>query len=85
MILQILNRFFLTSTKVQSLKFDMYFEFVKQTVLKAEPISLHPQLAENVFYFIKPILKKKKTHLQSNYQNTSSLGFQMFRHLKLSQ
>lgn len=60
MILQILNRFFLTSTKVQSLKFDMYFEFVKQTVLKAEPISLHPQLAENVFYFIKPILKKKK-------------------------
>lgn len=84
MILQILNRFFLTSTKVQSLKFDMYFEFVKQTVLKAEPISLHPQLAENVFYFIKPILKKK-THLQSNYQNTSSLGFQMFRHLKLSQ
>lgn len=60
MILQILNRFFLTSTKVQSLKFDMYFEFVKQTVLKAEPISLCPQLAENVFYFIKPILKKKK-------------------------
>lgn len=60
MILQILNRFFLTSTKVQSLKFDMYFEFVKQTVLKAEPISLRPQLAENVFYFIKPILKKKK-------------------------
>lgn len=59
MILQILNRFFLTSTKVQSLKFDMYFEFVKQTVLKAEPISLRPQLAENVFYFIKPILKKK--------------------------
>lgn len=38
----------------------MYFEFVKQTVLKAEPISLRPQLAENVFYFIKPILKKKK-------------------------
>lgn len=60
MILQILNGFFLTSTKVQSLKFDMYFEFVKQTVLKAEPISLRPQLAENVFYFIKPILKKKK-------------------------
>lgn len=60
MILQILNRFFLTSTKVQSLKFDMYFEFVKQTVLKAEPISLRPHLAENVFYFIKPILKKKK-------------------------
>lgn len=60
MILQILNRFFLTSTKVQSLKFNMYFEFVKQTVLKAEPISLRPQLAENVFYFIKPILKKKK-------------------------
>lgn len=60
MILQILNRFFLTSTKVQSLKFDMYFEFVKQTVLKAEPISLRPQLTENVFYFIKPILKKKK-------------------------
>lgn len=59
MILQILNRFFLTSTKVQSLKFNMYFEFVKQTVLKAEPISLRPQLAENVFYFIKPILKKK--------------------------
>lgn len=59
MILQILNRFFLTSTKVQSLKFDMYFEFVKQTVLKAEPISLRPQLAENVFYFIKQILKKK--------------------------
>lgn len=60
MILQILNGFFLTSTKVQSLKFDMYFEFVKQTVLKAEPISLRPQLAENVFYFIKPKLKKKK-------------------------
>lgn len=60
MILQILNGFFLTSTKVQSLKFDMYFEFVKQTVLKAEPISLRPHLVENVFYFIKPILKKKK-------------------------
>lgn len=64
MILQILNRFFLTSTKVQSLKFDMYFEFVKQTVLKAEPISLHPHLAENVFYFIKPILKKKTIYNQ---------------------
>lgn len=36
MILQILNRFFLTSTKVQGLKFDMYFEFVKQTVLEAD-------------------------------------------------
>lgn len=64
MILQILNRFFLTSTKVQSLKFDMYFEFVKQTVLKAEPISLRPHLAENVFYFIKPILKKKTIYNQ---------------------
>lgn len=64
MILQILNRFFLTSTKVQSLKFDMYFEFVKQTVLKAEPISLRPHLAENVFYFIKPILKKKPIYNQ---------------------